>query len=358
MDGGPTEILHCTSPDFVTALRYAASLASGRDLTELDQLKRRSFITLLGGAAVAWPLTARAQQLRSVGVLIPFYSPTDREGQASIAAFLDTLQRLGWANGRNVRIESRWGEGDAERTKTAAAELVRLTPDAIVVGNAPALAELQRLTSTIPIVFMQVGDPVDAGFVASLAQPGGNVTGMQAYEPAMGGKWLGVLKEAAPNLVRVAVLFSSDGKPNISLLRAAEAVAPSLAVSIAAIDVLDSGGIERSVATFASQPDGGLIVMPNRYSVTNRGLIIILAARHRLPAIYPYRIFAAEGGLISYGFDPIDSWRGAATYVDRILRGEKPSELPVQAPIGRRRLRQFFFSTRRARCPRYRQRPC
>jgi putative ABC transport system substrate-binding protein len=194
------------------------------------------------------------------------------------------------------------------------------------------LVELQRLTSTIPIVFMQVGDPVEAGIVASLARPGGNVTGFQAYEPAMGGKWLGVLKEATPNLSRAAVLFSSDAGPNRALLRAVEAVAPSLGVTVTAIDVADSGGVERLVAAFASQPSGGLIVMPNRYTLTNRGSIIILAARHRLPAIYPYRIFAAEGGLISYGFDPIDSWRGAATYVDRILRGEKASELAVQAP--------------------------
>jgi putative ABC transport system substrate-binding protein len=292
---------------------------------------RRELIAALGSAA-AWPLAARAQQPRRVGMLIPFYSPTDREGQASIAAFLDTLQRLGWVDGRNVRIESRWGAGNAERTKAAAAELVRSTPDAIVVATAPALVELQRLTSTIPIVFMQVGDPVEAGIVASLSRPGGNVTGIQAYEPAMGGKWLGLLKEAAPNLIQAAVLFSSDAGPNISLMRAAEAVAPSLGITTTAIDVVDGGGIERSVAAFAGQPDGGLIVMPNRYSLTNRGSIIILAARHRLPAIYPYRIFAAEGGLLSYGFDQIDSWRGAATYVDRILRGEKPADLPVQAP--------------------------
>jgi putative tryptophan/tyrosine transport system substrate-binding protein len=294
-------------------------------------MRRREFITLLGGAAT-WSRAVQAQQPGRVGVLIPFYSQTDREGQASISAFLDTLQRLGWTDGRNVRIEYRWGAGNAERAKAAAAELVRLAPDVIVAATAPTLVELRRLTSTIPIVFVQVGDPVEAGFVTSLARPGGNITGLQAFEPAMGGKWLGVLKEAAPNLSRAAVVFSSDTGPNLAQLRAAEAVAPSLAVTITAIDVLDSGGIERSVATFASQPDGGLVIMPNRYTLANRGSIIILAARYRLPAIYPYRIFAAEGGLISYGFDQIDSWRGAATYVDRILRGEKPGELPVQAP--------------------------
>jgi putative ABC transport system substrate-binding protein len=232
-----------------------------------------------------------------------------------------------------VRIEYRWGDGDPERAKTAAAELVRSAPDAIVVaGSSPALAELQRLTSTTPIVFIQVGDPVAAGFVSSLAQPGGNVTGFQGFEPAMGGKWLGVLKEAVPNLSRAAVLFGSDSGPNVAYLRTAEAIAPSLGVAVTPVDVVDSGGTERAVAAFASQPDGGLIVIPNPYTSANRGSIIILAARHRLPAIYPFRFFAAEGGLLSYGFDKIDSWRRAATYVDRILRGEKPAELPVQAP--------------------------
>jgi len=295
-------------------------------------VKRRQFIALLGGGMVAWPLAARAQQPRRVGVLVANYVHTDREGQASVAAFLDTLQRLGWTDGRNVRIEYRWGAGDPERAKVAAAELVRSAPEAIVVAAAPALAELHRLTSAIPIVFTQVGDPLEAGFVASLARPGGNVTGFQAFEATMGGKWLGVLKEAVPNLNRAAVLFGSDARPNVAFLRAAEAVAPSLGVTVTAVDVLDVGGIERSVAAFASQPDGGLIVTPNRYTLANRGLIIVLAARHRLPAIYPYRYFAAEGGLISYGFDPIGQWRGAATYVDRILRGEKPGELPVQGP--------------------------
>jgi putative ABC transport system substrate-binding protein len=294
-------------------------------------VKRREFITLLGGGA-AWPLAAEAQQPRRIGMLIPLYSQTDREGQASIAAFLDTFQRLGWTDGRNVRVEYRWGAGDAERAKAAAAELARSAPDAIVVVTTPSLAELHRLTSTIPIVFIQAGDPVESGFVTSLARPGGNITGFQGFEAAIGAKWLGVLKEAAPNMTRVGVLFGSDTSISVAMLRAAEAIAPSLGVTVAAVDVVNSGGIERSVAAFASQPDGGLIITPHRYTVADRGSIIILAARHRLPAIYPYRIFAAEGGLISYGYDPIDSWRGAATYVDRILRGEKPGELPVQAP--------------------------
>jgi putative ABC transport system substrate-binding protein len=298
-----------------------------------SHIGRRKFLATLGGAAAAWPLAARAQQPRRIGVLIPQYSQTDREGQASIVAFLDTFQKLGWSDGRNVRVEYRWGgAGDAERAKAAAAELAHSAPDAIVVATTPALAELRRLTSTIPIVFIQIGDPVDSGFVASFARPGGNITGFQGYEAAMGAKWLGVLKEATPNMTRVGVLFGSDAPINVAMLRAAEAIAPSLGVTVTAVDVVDGGGIERSVAAFASQPDGGLIVTPHRYTVADRGSIIILAARYRLPAIYPYRMFAADGGLISYGHDPIDSWRGAATYVDRILRGEKPGELPVQAP--------------------------
>jgi putative ABC transport system substrate-binding protein len=295
-------------------------------------IRRRDFITLLGSAAAAWPIAARAQQPRRIGVLISNYAQTDREGQASIAAFLDTFQKHGWADGRNVRIEYRWDAGDAERIKASAAELVRSAPDVIVVATNSALAELHRLTSTIPIVFTQVGDPVGSGFVAGLARPGGNITGFQGFDPAIGGKWMGVLKEAAPNLSRVAVLFSSDTVNNVAYLRAAEAVAPSLGVTVTAVDVRGGSEIERVVATFAGQPDGGLIVVAHPYTVANRASIIILAARYRLPAIYPFRYFSAEGGLLSYGPDEIDEWRGAATYVDRILRGEKPGDLPVQAP--------------------------
>jgi putative ABC transport system substrate-binding protein len=294
-------------------------------------MKRRDFITLLGGAA-AWPATARAQQPRRIGVLMSVYAQTDREGQARIAAFLDTFQRLGWTEGRNVRIEYRWDAGDAERGKTSAAELVHSAPDVIVVVGGPALAELQRLTSAISIVFAQTSDPVDSGFVAGLARPGRNITGFQAFEPAMGGKWLGVLKEAAPNLSRAAVLFGSDQASSAALLRAAEAVAPSLGVTVTAVDVQDGGEIERAIGTFAGQPNGGLLVVPHPYITANRAPIIILAARYRLPAIYPFRYYATEGGLLSYGIDQIDQWRGAATYVDRILRGEKPGDLPVQAP--------------------------
>jgi putative ABC transport system substrate-binding protein len=293
---------------------------------------RRDFITLLGGAGAAWPVAARAQQpgLRRIGVLMAAYSQTDREGQARIAAFLETFQRLGWTDGRNVRIAYRWDDGDADRIKTSAAEMVRSAPDVIVALGSPALTELQRLTSTIPIVFTQVGDAVGGGFVASQARPSGNITGFQTLEPAIGGKWLGLLKEAAPNLSRAAVLFGSNTASNVTYLREAEAVGPPLGVMVSAIDVLDHQ-VERAIAEFAGQLDGGLIVMPNSYIIANRGSIIVLAAGHHLPAIYPYRYFAAEGGLLSYGPDQVDEWRGAATYVDRILRGEKAGELPIQA---------------------------
>ena len=300
-----------------------------------DRMRRREFIALIGGAAAGWPLAAHAQQgerMRRVGVLIGGYRQTDREGQARIAAFLDSFRKLGWTDGRNVRIDTRWGEGDANRGKASAAEFVRSAPDVIVVAGNPSLAELQRLTTTIPIVFTQVADPVGSGFVAGVARPGGNITGFETLGPAMGGKWLGVLKEAAPNLRRVAVLFGSDSAANTALLRAAEAVAPSLGVTVAPVDVHPGSEIEPVIATFAGQPDGGLIVMPHPNTMANRGSIIVLAARHRLPAIYPFRYFATEGGLMSYGPDQVDQWRGAATYVDRILRGEQPGGLPVQAP--------------------------
>ena len=297
----------------------------------LDRLKRRQFITLLGGAA-AWPCIAQAQQPRRIGVLMAAYSQTDQEGQARLGAFLDTLQRLGWTDARNVRIEYRWDAGDADRIKASAAELVHFAPDVIVVVSGPALVELQRMTSTIPIVFTQVADAIGGGFVAGLARPGGNMTGFQSFEPAMGGKWLGLLREAAPNLSRVAVLYGSDSAPSVATLRGTEAAAPSFGVTVTAVDVHDGGEIEGAIANFANQPDGGMIVVPIPSTVANRASIIRLAARHRLPAIYPFRYFATEGGLMSYGADQIDQWRGAATYVDRILRGEKPGELPVQAP--------------------------
>jgi ABC-type uncharacterized transport system substrate-binding protein len=296
-------------------------------------VRRRSFITLLSGTAV-WPLAARAQQpdrVRRIGMLI-LYSQTDRESEARVAAFLNTLQKLGWTEGRNLQIEYRWTGGDTAREKAFAAELVRSMPDLVVASGWTALAELQRLTSTIPVVFTQVSDPVGSGFVATLARPGMNISGFQNFEPAIGGKWLGALKEAAPNMRRTAVIFGSNSTATVAMLQAAEKVAVSLDVQVSGIDFHGGFEIERSVAMFASQPDGGLIVTPYPGLIPNRASIILLASRHRLPAVYPFRYFAAEGGLMSYGPDQVDQWRGAATYVDRILRGEKPGELPVQAP--------------------------
>jgi ABC-type uncharacterized transport system substrate-binding protein len=297
-------------------------------------MRRREFLTLLGSAA-AWPLAARAQpadRMPRIGVLVANYAQTDPEGQARVAAFANTLQDLGWTGGRNARIEVRWFVEDLERAKANAAELLGSAPDVIVVSGNPMLAELQRLTRAIPIVFVQVSDPVGGGFVTNLAQPGGNITGFQNFEPAMGGKWLGILKAAATNLNRVAVLLGSDSAANVAFLRAAEAVAPSLGVQVNAVDVRDVSEIERAIATFAGQPGGGLVVLPHPTTLANHHSIIALAARHRLPAIYPFRYFAAAGGMIAYGIDPVDQWRAVARYVDRILRGEKPSELPVQGP--------------------------
>jgi putative tryptophan/tyrosine transport system substrate-binding protein len=294
-------------------------------------MRRREFLGVVGGAA-AWPLAARAQQLervRRIGIL-SFYSQPDHESQTRIEAFLDTLQRMGWAEGRNVQIEYRWTGGDAARQKAFTEELVRSTPDAIVVAGWEALDELHRFTNTIPTVFTQVSDPVGAGFVKSLARPSTNITGFQNFEFAMGGKWLGLLKEVAPNMRRAVVLSSSDSGANAEMLHVAEAVGRALDVHVTSVNISD-GVDEGVIAAFASQSDGGLIALPNRNVPTSRASIMRLATRYRLPAVYPYRYFPVEGGLMSYGPDQIEQWRGAATYVDRILRGEKPSELPVQA---------------------------
>ena len=296
-------------------------------------IERREFISLLGGAAINLPLAGRAQQhVRRVGVLLAAYKATDKAGQARIAAFRDALQSLGWSDGRNIWFDYRWSGGNVADAKTLAAELMESSPDAIVVAGDPALTQLYKLPSTIPIVFTQVSEPVDSGFVSSLARPGSRITGFQNFEPAMGGKWLSVLKEVAPNIKRAGAMFSSDAAPHASFLRAAELAAPSLDVTVNVVDVPNSGEIERAIATFAGQPDSGLLVFPHPNTIANRGLINALAARHQLPAIYPYRYFATDGGLISYGPDQIDQWRGAARYIDRILKGEKPADLPVQAP--------------------------
>jgi putative ABC transport system substrate-binding protein len=294
-------------------------------------LKRRGFITLLGGAA-AWPLAARAQErVRRVGVLLPYVKDAS-EDHLRRAVFQEGLQQLGLTQGHNIRIEYRWFAGEPARAQVMAKELVELQLDLIVAGSAPALAAVAQWTRTIPVVFVQVSDPVGSGFVAGLARPGGNITGFTNFESEMSGKWLGLLKEAVPNLARVAMPFHPETANNVAFLRTAEAVAPSLGVQVTAARVHDGIEIERAIAAFARESDGGLLITPHPILVTNRGSIIQLAARYRLPAIYPFGYMATEGGLMAYGPDQTDQWRGAARYTDRILKGEKPGDLPVQAP--------------------------
>ena len=299
-------------------------------------MKRREFITLLGGgAAVAWPLAARTQQperVRRIGVLMAS-APDDLESQARIAAFLQGLQQLGWADGRNVRIDTRWATTDADDIRRHAAELAALAPDVLVAATGTVTAApLLQATRTVPIVFVQVIDPVGAGFVVSLARPGGNATGFTIYEYGMSGKWLELLKEIAPRMARAAVLRDPAIASGIGQFAAAQAVAPSLGVELSPVDVRDAGEIERAVTAFARSPNGGLIVTASALATRHRDLIIALAARHRLPAVYSYRYMVAAGGLVSYGPDSLDQYRRAAGYVDRILKGEKPADLPVQAP--------------------------
>ena len=297
-------------------------------------MRRRDFITLLGGAAAAWPLAARAQQgerMRRIGVLMNLGSD-DAEGQARNAVFLQGLQELGWSVGRNVRIEYRWGAGDAELFRRHALELVALAPDVILAGGGAVVPSLLQATRTIPIVFTGTPDPVGAGFVESLARPGGNATGFTIYEYGISGKWLELLKEIAPHVTRAAVIRDPAIAAGLGTWGAIQSVAPSLGVELRPLGVRDAGEIERVVTAFARSSNGGLIVTGSALAVVHRHLIITLAARHRLPAVYFQRILVADGGLISYGPDSIDPYRQAAGYVDRILRGEKPADLPVQAP--------------------------
>ena len=295
-------------------------------------MRRREFITLIGGAAVGWPVVARAQQperMRRIGVLISL-AADDRQGQARLAAFQQALQQLGWTDGRNVRIDTRWAAGDTSRRY--AAELVALAPDVILASGGSIVATLLQATRTVPIVFTLTPDPVGAGFVASLARPGGNVTGFTAFEYGMSAKWLELLKEIAPRVTRVALLRDPATPQGIGQFGAIQSVAPSLGLEVSPIDVRDSGEIERDVAAFARGSNGGLIVTGSGLAIVHRELIITLAARYKLPAIYFERLFVTAGGLIAYGPDPIDLHRRAAAYVDRILKGEKPADLPVQAP--------------------------
>jgi putative tryptophan/tyrosine transport system substrate-binding protein len=299
-------------------------------------MRRREFITLIAAAAGAWPLSARAQQrerTRRIGVLMA-YAENDPEGQANVAAFREGLQKLGWAESHNIRIDYRWAGLDAEAMQRFAKELVAQQPDLILSNNTPTTAALLHQTRTIPIVFAFVADPVGSGFVASFARPGGNVTGLGTIEGSLGGKWLELLKEIAPRVNRVAFLFNPATATYAEYyLNPFKAAAASFAVEAIAAPVRDKSELESVVAAQAREPNAGLIVMPDGFTTGHSKEIILLAARYHLPAIYPYRFFAELGGLLAYGTDRLDQFRLAATYVDRILKGEKPSELAVQAPV-------------------------
>ena len=296
-------------------------------------MRRREFVTLLGGVAAAWPVAARAQQgerVRRVGVHM-YWAADDAEGHARLAAFTQALQQLGWSEGRNLRIDTR-ATANADELRRHAAELVALAPDVLVAASGTAsVAALLQATRSVPIVFVTVIDPVGAGFVASLAQPGGNATGFTIYEYSMSGKWLELLKEIAPGVTRVAVLRDSAVASGLGQFGAIQIVAPALGVQVSPVDIRDAGEIERAVTAFARSGNGGLIVTGAALGIVHRQLIATLAARHRLPAVYSNRAYVPAGGLISYAPDVFDQYRRAAGYVDRILRGEKPADLPVQA---------------------------
>ena len=298
-------------------------------------MKRREFMSLIGGAAAAWPLTARAQQgerVRRIGALAGGVAADDSDAQANFAAFLQVLQQLGWTDGRNLRIDYRWGLGNVDNIRKYAAELAALAPDVILASGTSPMAPLLQATRTVPIVFVNVADPVGAGFVDSLARPGGNATGFIQFEYSLSGKWLELLKQITPGVTRAAVLRDPAITAGIGQFAVIQAVAPSVGVEVSPVNVRDAGEIERAVTVFARSPNGGLIVTSSALSVVHRDLIVTLAARHKLPAVYPRRYYVTGGGLISYGFDIVDQYRRAAGYVDRILKGEKPADLPVQAP--------------------------
>jgi ABC-type uncharacterized transport system substrate-binding protein len=297
-------------------------------------MKRREFISLLGGAAAAWPLTARAQQgerMHRVGVLMAF-AEDDPETTARVAGFRHGLERLGWSEGRNVRFDYRFARGSADQFQPLAKELVALQPDVILAQSTPVAAVLQRETRVIPIVFINVSDPIGSGFIASVARPGGNLTGLQMYEEGIAGKWFVLLKEIAPRLTRAAFIANPKTTAYDYFVRSAKVVASSLAIELSPSPVETAADIERVVVSFARLPDGCLILPPDTTSILHRHLIVTLAAEHRLPAAYSDRIFVAAGGLMSYGIDRVDGFRQVASYVDRILRGAKPADLPVEAP--------------------------
>jgi putative ABC transport system substrate-binding protein len=296
-------------------------------------MKRREFITLLGGAAAAWPIVARAQQaerVRLIGVLVNL-AADDAEGQARLSAFRQGLAELGWVEGRNIRLEPRWSAGNLSNARRYAAELVALGPDAIFAVAGFAARPLREATRSVPIVFVNVIAPVGSGIVESLARPGGNATGFTQFDYGMSGKWLELLKEISPSVKRVAIMRDARVDTGIAQLAALQSVAPVLGIEVRPVQMRDADEIERSVASFAREPGGGLIVVGGALAAVRRDVIVASAARHRLPAVYPFRYFVSSGGLMSYGPDPIDPCRRAAGYVDRILKGEKPADLPVQA---------------------------
>jgi ABC-type uncharacterized transport system substrate-binding protein len=293
---------------------------------------RRAFITLLGGAAV-WPFAAGAQQadrMRRIGALLNL-AADDPMGQARVAAFVQGLQAAGWSDGRNVRIDTRWAAADPGNFRKYAAELIALGPDVVLASTTAAVAQLQQASRTVPIVFVSVIDPVGSGLIASMARPGGNVTGFVIFEYALAAKWLELLKEMAPDVKRAAVLRDATVASGIGQFAAIQA-AGSVGMELSVIDLRDAGEIERAIADFAQRPNGGLIVTASQFGTNHPGLLVALAAQHKLPAVYPFRYFASTGGLISYGWDQLDEYHRAAAYVDRILKGEKPADLPVQAP--------------------------
>ena len=295
-------------------------------------MRRRAFIALVGGAA-AWPLTLSAQQaerVRRIGVVMA-YAESDPNGQVQVAAFRQQLQKLGWVEGSNIQIDFRYAAADPARIRALAVELLGLGPDLMVSNSNLVTTILQSAVHSIPLVFVSVSDPIGSGFVKDLARPGGNITGFANFQPSMGGKWLEKLREIAPQVERVGLLLRPE-PPNIGYLRSAEAAAPSLKIKLVGLEAQSSSEIERVVAKFAGEPHDGLIIAPNVVTFANSGLIIALAARHRLPAIYPFAFYAKEGGLISYGFDAADQFRQGAVYADKILRGAKPADLPVQHP--------------------------
>ena len=297
-------------------------------------MRRREFIKVIAASA-AWPIAAHAQQaerVQLIGVLMTF-GESDPEGQAWIAAFREGLQKLGWVEGRNIRITTRFATPDVEAMQRFAKELVTLQPDVILSQSTPTTAALLQYTRTIPIIFVNIADPIGSGFVASFPRPGGNVTGFTNLEPTMPGKWLELLKEIAPRVARVAMLFNPATASYFDLyLKPFQAAASSFGVEAIAAPVHDRSDLEAVIAAHAREPNGGLIVMPDTFLIAHRAEVTSLAARHRRPAVYPYRLFTKVGGLLSYGNDSVDNYRRAAGYADRILKGEKPADLPVQAP--------------------------